>query len=64
MCFNTQDPVPCSAKKPLGPYWDRCLTWLPVSGGDDAALEFGQCLYSYLKCAEYEATGRMSCNEQ
>lgn len=63
MCFYTQDPTPCSAKEPRGKYCERCLIWLPVPGGDDLALDYGQCVKSFW-CSEYEATGRMSCDAQ
>lgn len=61
LCLHKQNPVPCSAHKPLPESCGYCLTWGPAAGGDELALDNGQCVPGFL-CAEYEATGRMKCH--
>lgn len=60
-CLPKQDPIPCHASDAPSAECPSCLTWLPSTGGDDVALQFGVCVADPL-CPDYEATGRMSCH--
>jgi hypothetical protein len=60
ICINAGSP--CSVNEPRDEFCKFCATWLPVSEGDDLALDYGTCVTHEVHCDILEASGRISCN--